>query len=89
MCLGKELAGISSALSMQENCAIQPQSNKKNDYCNRKQVSWQKNRRYLCKRSKDRKCSPCNKNIRKFFAWIANIDRLKALFSSFLNALKL
>ena len=29
ICLGKEFAGISSALSMQKICAIQPQSNRK------------------------------------------------------------
>ena len=65
--LGKELAGMSSALLKQQRRAIQPQSNRKKDCCNRKPGNKGKDRCYLCERSKDRKCrqacSACNNNI--------------------------
>ena len=68
ICLGKELAGMSSALSMQKRRAIQPQSNRKRNAATENQtIKAKKARCYLGKRSKDRKyrqaCSVCNNNI--------------------------
>ena len=68
ICLGKELAGMSSALSMQKRRAIQPQSNRKRAAAIENQTTKAKTVRcYLSKRSKDRKyrqaCSACNNNI--------------------------
>ena len=90
ICLVKDLAGISSALSMQINCAIQPQSNRKRTTAIENQPHQGKEIQTLfCERIKDGKCSAGNKNIRKLFAWIVSTNGLKALFSSFPNALKL
>ena len=65
---GKELAGMSSALSMQKRRAIQPQSNRKSTAATENQSTKAKKARcYLCERSKDRKCkqacSACKNNI--------------------------
>ena len=68
--LGKELAGMSSALLMQKRRAIQPQSNRKKTAATENQATKLKKARcYLCERRKDRKCrqacSACNNNIRQ------------------------
>ena len=68
--LGKELAGMSSALLMQKRRAIQPQSNRKRTAATENQTTMVKKVRcYLCERRKDRKCrqacSTCNNNIRQ------------------------
>ena len=90
ICLGKELAGISSTLSMQKKLYNSVSKQQKKDHCNRKPATKAKNKNHtLFLRNKQRsKCSACNKNIRKLFAWIAITNRLKAFFSSFLNTLK-
>ena len=66
--LEKELAGMSSALSMQKRRAIQPQSNRKRTAATENPATNAKKARcYFCERSKDRKCrqacSTCNNNI--------------------------
>ena len=66
--LGKELAGMSSALSMQKKRAIQPQSNRQRTAATENQpTNAKKARCYLCERSKNRKCiqacTACNNNI--------------------------
>ena len=66
--LGKKLAGMSSALSMRNRRAIQPQNNKKRTTATANQATEAKKARCsLCERSKDRKCkeacSACNNNI--------------------------
>ena len=68
--LGKELAGMSSALSMQKRRAIQPQSNRKSTAATENQATNAKKARcYLCERRKDRKCrqacNACSNNIRQ------------------------
>ena len=54
--LEKELAGMSSALSMQKRRAIQPQSNRKRTAATENPATNAKKAKcYLCERSKDRK----------------------------------
>ena len=98
--LGKELAGMSSALSMHKRRAIQPQSNRKSTAATENQATKAKKARcYFCEskiENADKHAAPVItifvKNIRNLFARNVITNRLKLIVSvvnicSNLNAL--
>ena len=89
ICLG-ELVELSSSPSMQKNCAMQLQNNRKRTTAFENQAPTQKKADAISmKEAKIKTAAPAIKTCESYFTWIANTNGPKELFSSFLNALKL